>query len=71
MIWDENVFILVMLTRLVENLKPKADKYWPTSRSPKTYGDITVKLEKIEKSRFQYKIKQFTVTRVLFPYLII
>jgi len=64
MVWDENVLVLVMLTRLNENCKHKADKYWPTSRRPKTFGEVTVKLEGIEKNaRFQYKIKQFSLTR--------
>lgn len=64
MVWDEQVYVLVMLTRLTENCKHKADKYWPTSRRPKTYGDITIKLQSIEKnSRFQYKIKQFSLSR--------
>jgi len=67
MIWDENIHVLVMLTRLTENCKPKADKYWPTSRKPKAFGEITIKLEGIEKnSRFQYKIKQFSMQRVRF-----
>ena len=42
MVWDQNVHIIVMLTRLVEGGRIKADRYWPTSR-PKRFGEITVR----------------------------
>eukprot|EP01122_Echinamoeba_exundans_P002974 TRINITY_DN12_c0_g1_i1.p1 TRINITY_DN12_c0_g1~~TRINITY_DN12_c0_g1_i1.p1 ORF type:complete len:541 (-),score=84.93 TRINITY_DN12_c0_g1_i1:1883-3505(-) len=65
MVWDQNVHILVMLTRLVEGGRVKADRYWPTRR-PKRFAncDITVRLESIEcVSQMGYKIKKFLVER--------
>ena len=29
MVWQERVSLIVMLTELVENGKPKSDHYWP------------------------------------------
>lgn len=65
MVWDQNVHILVMLTRLVESGRVKADRYWPTRR-PKRFPscDITVRLESIEcMASMGYKVKKFLVER--------
>lgn len=62
MVWEQNVHIIVMLTRLCEGGRVKADRYWPTRR-PKRFGDIVVRLDKIETTLMGYKIKQFQVER--------
>ncbi|XP_058857758.1 receptor-type tyrosine-protein phosphatase eta [Acipenser ruthenus] len=41
MIWEQNVYTLVMLTRCNEQGRVKCEEYWPSS-NPKTYGDVTV-----------------------------
>ena len=41
MIWQENVSVIVMLTKLEESQRCKAHRYWPTSCRPiKFFGDI-------------------------------
>ncbi|XP_029438325.1 receptor-type tyrosine-protein phosphatase eta-like [Rhinatrema bivittatum] len=41
MVWEKNVFAVVMLTKCVEQGKTKCHEYWPTGES-KTYGDTVV-----------------------------
>ncbi|MGH0122818.1 UNVERIFIED_CONTAM: hypothetical protein FKN15_003305 [Acipenser sinensis] len=41
MIWEQNVYTLVMLTRCNEQGRVKCEEYWPSSNS-KTYGDVMV-----------------------------
>jgi len=41
MIWEQNIYVLVMLTNLVENGKLKANQYWPKTGSKK-YGNFLV-----------------------------
>ncbi|VDP22890.1 unnamed protein product, partial [Echinostoma caproni] len=43
MIWEQRVFIIVMMTRLEERSRVKCDQYWPT-RGPESYasGLLTV-----------------------------
>ena len=48
MIWERNVRVVMMITRLVESDVPKADQYWPRDRTAKPYGDITVTLKTLE-----------------------
>lgn len=65
MVWDQNVHIVVMLTRLIEGGRIKADRYWPT-RNPKRFAgcDITVRLESIETvAAMGYKVKKFLIER--------
>ncbi|CAB4001321.1 receptor-type tyrosine- phosphatase S-like isoform X11 [Paramuricea clavata] len=47
MVWEQRSYSIVMVTSLVELLKPKCDKYWPDEGTEK-YGDIEVTLMKIE-----------------------
>ncbi|XP_043493651.1 receptor-type tyrosine-protein phosphatase T-like [Polistes fuscatus] len=42
MIWQENVFVICMLTNLIENGKIKCEQYWPNIGKKKNYGDIMV-----------------------------
>ncbi|XP_014610678.1 PREDICTED: uncharacterized protein LOC106790368 [Polistes canadensis] len=42
MIWQENVFVICMLTNLIENGKIKCEQYWPDIGKKKKYGDIMV-----------------------------
>ncbi|XP_062973251.1 receptor-type tyrosine-protein phosphatase eta [Elgaria multicarinata webbii] len=41
MIWEKNIYTIVMLTKCVEQGRTKCEEYWPNKQS-KNYGDITV-----------------------------
>jgi protein tyrosine phosphatase len=40
MIWENNIKLIVMLTKEVEGNKPKADKYWWMPNTPYNFGNI-------------------------------
>ncbi|KFP66389.1 Receptor-type tyrosine-protein phosphatase eta, partial [Cariama cristata] len=41
MIWEKNIYSVVMLTKCVEQARTKCEQYWPEKQS-KSYGDIIV-----------------------------
>ncbi|KAF7245563.1 Receptor-type tyrosine-protein phosphatase eta [Varanus komodoensis] len=41
MIWEKNIYTIVMLTKCIEQGRTKCEEYWPNKQS-KNYGDITV-----------------------------
>ncbi|XP_052579371.1 receptor-type tyrosine-protein phosphatase eta [Peromyscus californicus insignis] len=41
MVWEKNVYAIVMLTKCVEQGRTKCEEYWP-SKQAQDYGDITV-----------------------------
>uniref|UniRef100_A0ABM5F8R6 protein-tyrosine-phosphatase n=1 Tax=Pogona vitticeps TaxID=103695 RepID=A0ABM5F8R6_9SAUR len=41
MIWEKNIYAVVMLTKCVEQGRTKCEEYWPNKQS-KSYGDIIV-----------------------------
>ncbi|XP_078393514.1 receptor-type tyrosine-protein phosphatase eta-like, partial [Cetorhinus maximus] len=42
MIWQENSTVIVMLTNLIEQGKPKCERYWPEEFQSQDYGEFTV-----------------------------
>lgn len=61
MVWEQNVHVIVMLTRLIESGCAKAHKYWPTSK-PRQYGDkYRVTLVNRVTSDYDYRVKEFEV----------
>ncbi|XP_072448404.1 receptor-type tyrosine-protein phosphatase mu-like, partial [Chiloscyllium punctatum] len=42
MIWQEDSNIIIMLTNLIEQDKPKCEQYWPDQHQRERYGDFTV-----------------------------
>ena len=46
MVWQQRSPIIIMLTKLTEKKRTKADKYWPEKES-ETFGDITVTSKKV------------------------
>jgi len=44
MIWEQNSSVILMLTKLMEGVRPKADQYWP--EKTQTYGDLQVTLKR-------------------------
>ncbi|NWU94961.1 PTPRJ phosphatase, partial [Upupa epops] len=41
MIWEKNIYSIVMLTKCVEQARTKCEQYWP-DKETKSYGDIVV-----------------------------
>ncbi|XP_078004299.1 receptor-type tyrosine-protein phosphatase eta isoform X3 [Phascolarctos cinereus] len=41
MVWEKNIYSIVMLTKCVEQGRTKCEEYWP-SKQTQNYGDITV-----------------------------
>jgi len=48
MVWEQNSTIVVMLTKEVENTKPKCARYWPEEGQSEQHGRFRVTLENTE-----------------------
>ena len=59
MIWEQKVFVIVMITNLVERGRRKCDMYWPKEGTA-TYGHIDVTLVK-EDIMANYTVRTFRV----------
>ncbi|KPP63943.1 hypothetical protein Z043_117755 [Scleropages formosus] len=64
MVWQENCFSIVMITKLVEVGRVKCCKYWPDDSD--MYGDIKITLLKIE-TLAEYTVRTFALERVSRP----
>ncbi|XP_075611086.1 receptor-type tyrosine-protein phosphatase eta isoform X6 [Balearica regulorum gibbericeps] len=61
MIWEKNIYSIVMLTKCVEQARTKCEQYWPDNESKK-YGDIIVtKVSGIDLP--EWTIRDFTVEK--------
>ncbi|KFP77285.1 Receptor-type tyrosine-protein phosphatase eta, partial [Acanthisitta chloris] len=61
MIWSKNIYCIVMLTKCMEQARPKCEQYWPDKQS-KNYGGIVVTLVS-EIVRPEWTIRDFTVEK--------
>ncbi|MXQ94951.1 hypothetical protein E5288_WYG009991 [Bos mutus] len=59
MVWEKNVYAVVMLTKCVEQGRTKCEEYWP-SKQAQDYGDITVAMTS-EIVLPEWTIRDFTV----------
>lgn len=59
MVWEQKVFVIVMITNLVERGRRKCDMYWPKEGTA-TYGHIDVTLVK-EDMMANYTVRSFRV----------
>ncbi|KAK1212904.1 PTPRJ phosphatase, partial [Pygoscelis papua] len=59
MIWEKNIYSIVMLTKCVEQGRTKCEQYWPDKQS-KSYGDIIVTMVS-EIVLPEWTIRDFTV----------
>ncbi|NXB98209.1 PTPRJ phosphatase, partial [Orthonyx spaldingii] len=61
MIWEKNIYSIVMLTKCVEQARTKCEQYWPDQQS-KSYGDIVVTMVS-EIVLPEWTIRDFTVEK--------
>ncbi|KAM7108363.1 receptor-type tyrosine-protein phosphatase eta isoform 3-T3 [Ciconia maguari] len=61
MIWEKNIYSIVMLTKCVEQARTKCEQYWPDKQS-KSYGDIIVTMVS-EIVLPEWTIRDFTVEK--------
>uniref|UniRef100_A0A8C5EAF8 protein-tyrosine-phosphatase n=1 Tax=Gouania willdenowi TaxID=441366 RepID=A0A8C5EAF8_GOUWI len=64
MVWQENCFSIVMITKLVEVGRIKCCKYWP--EDTELYGDIKITLLKTE-TLSEYTVRTFAMERRGYP----
>ncbi|XP_074950705.1 receptor-type tyrosine-protein phosphatase eta [Phalacrocorax aristotelis] len=65
MIWEKNIYSIVMLTKCVEQARTKCEQYWPDKQS-KSYGDIIVTMVS-EIVLPEWTIRDFTVEKSTTP----
>ncbi|NWI61087.1 PTPRJ phosphatase, partial [Calyptomena viridis] len=65
MIWEKNIYSIVMLTKCVEQARTKCEQYWPDKQS-KTYSDIIVTMVS-EIVLPEWTIRDFTVEKSNIP----
>ncbi|XP_055989097.1 receptor-type tyrosine-protein phosphatase eta [Sorex fumeus] len=59
MVWEKNIYAIIMLTKCVEQGRTKCEEYWP-SKKAQEYGDITV-ANTAEIVLPEWTIRDFTV----------
>ncbi|XP_054027677.1 receptor-type tyrosine-protein phosphatase eta [Dryobates pubescens] len=65
MVWEKNIYSIVMLTKCVEQARTKCEQYWPDKES-KSYGDIIVTMVS-EIVLPEWTIRDFTVEKANTP----
>jgi len=64
-VWENNVKVIVMLTKFIERRRVKAHCYWPSANCPETFDDITVELvsESTSQNHKSIKIQEFRMRK--------
>uniref|UniRef100_A0A8D2G3K0 Receptor-type tyrosine-protein phosphatase eta n=1 Tax=Theropithecus gelada TaxID=9565 RepID=A0A8D2G3K0_THEGE len=62
MVWEKNVYAIIMLTKCVEQGRTKCEEYWP-SKQAQDYGDITVAMTS-EIVLPEWTIRDFTMKNI-------
>ncbi|XP_052077938.1 receptor-type tyrosine-protein phosphatase T-like isoform X2 [Mytilus californianus] len=60
MIWQENIYQIVMLTNLVDGIKNKCEQYWPAGDKQMVQGNLILRLN-VEKKRTAYVTREITI----------
>lgn len=64
MVWEQNVYVIVMITNLMERGRRKCDRYWPKApEETETYGHVEATLEK------EQHMANFTVRTIKIKHL--
>uniref|UniRef100_A0A8C7KDM6 protein-tyrosine-phosphatase n=1 Tax=Oncorhynchus kisutch TaxID=8019 RepID=A0A8C7KDM6_ONCKI len=61
MVWEHNVYNVVMVTQCVEKGRVKCDHYWPADREPLYYGDLVVQMLS-ESVLAEWTIREFKIS---------
>uniref|UniRef100_A0A674BTB0 protein-tyrosine-phosphatase n=1 Tax=Salmo trutta TaxID=8032 RepID=A0A674BTB0_SALTR len=61
MVWEHNVYNIVMVTQCVEKGRVKCDHYWPADREPLYYGDLVVQMLS-ESVLAEWTIREFKIS---------
>ncbi|KAL4234479.1 hypothetical protein ACF0H5_006124 [Mactra antiquata] len=61
MIWENNVNLIAMVTKLIEETKNKCTQYWAENGNGKTFGKVTVFTES-EEEFAEYSIRRLKIT---------
>lgn len=61
MVWEHDVYNIVMVTQCVEKGRVKCDHYWPADREPLYYGDLVVQMLS-ESVLAEWTIREFKIS---------
>jgi tyrosine-protein phosphatase non-receptor type 9 len=62
MLWEKEVFVIVMATKCVEMAKLKCAQYWPDGEEAALYGDVSVRVVKSQ-THSAYELRELSATR--------
>lgn len=63
MVWDQKTSVVVMLTKVFENLKAKCAKYWPDPDESVTFGEYTVKCKEEREEATDFTLRRLTIRK--------
>uniref|UniRef100_UPI00358F9DC4 receptor-type tyrosine-protein phosphatase O-like isoform X2 n=1 Tax=Myxine glutinosa TaxID=7769 RepID=UPI00358F9DC4 len=63
MVWEQQVSIIIMLTKCKEKLKVKCEPYWPEGKAMEKYGDFVVTLLS-EMQQSNWIVRSFIISNV-------
>nr|XP_022308196.1 receptor-type tyrosine-protein phosphatase C-like [Crassostrea virginica] len=61
MVWQENIHVIVMLTNIMDGMKPKCEKYWPDHDQEMVSGRLRISLKQ-EKRYASYVMRRLSLS---------